>query len=75
MLHAHKEGDCTRHPGRFFGYTSGSTPILGSEGKYQIPLSRVRFNSLVGEDEIDLDIASLMMPQAVPVATPPPPSA
>lgn len=58
----------------FFGYTSGSTPILGSEGKYQVPLSRVRFNSLVGEDEIDLDSGFLMMPQAVPVATPLPAS-
>ena len=50
-----------------FGYYSGSVPTLGSDGKYQVPLTRVRFNTLVGEDEIDMDSAFLMMPQAVPV--------
>ncbi|MGA7794652.1 MAG: DUF499 domain-containing protein, partial [Candidatus Acidiferrales bacterium] len=29
----------------FFGYYSGSTPALGSDGKYQVPLARVRFNA------------------------------
>jgi hypothetical protein len=51
----------------FFGYYSGSTPTLGSDGKYQVPLARVRFNTPVGEDEIDLESGFLMMPQAVPV--------
>ena len=50
-----------------FGYCSGSAPTLGSDGKYQVPLTRVRFNTLVGEDEIDMDSGFLMMPQAVPV--------
>src|SRR5262249_28022626 len=31
-------------------------------------LDRVRFNTPVGEDEIDLDSGFLIMPQAVPVA-------
>lgn len=52
----------------FFGYYSGSTPSLGADGKYQVPLDRVRFNKTVGEDEIDLESGFLMMPQAVPVA-------
>ena len=51
----------------FFGYCSGSAPALGNDGKYQVPLTRVRFNTLVGEDEIDMDSGFLMMPQAVPV--------
>lgn len=55
---------------RFFGYCSGAAPTLGSDGKYQVPLSRVRFNTPVGEDEIDLESGFLMMPQALPVAAP-----
>src|SRR5271166_6440294 len=55
---------------RFFGYCSGASPTLGSDGKYQVPLSRVRFNIPVGEDEIDLESGFLMMPQAMPVAPP-----
>jgi len=35
-----------------------------------VPLSRVRFNAPVGEDEIDLDSGFLIMPQALPVAAP-----
>ena len=55
-----------------FGYCSGSVPVLGSDGKYQVPLARVRFNAVVGEDEIDMDSGFLMMPQAVPAPAPPP---
>ncbi len=54
----------------FFGYFSGSTPTLGADGKYQVPLARVRSNISVGEDEIDLDSGFLMMPSAIPVAVP-----
>jgi hypothetical protein len=56
----------------FFGYYSGSTPSLGSDGKYQVPVARVRFNATVTEDEIDLESGFLMMPGAVPVAAPTP---
>ena len=56
----------------FFGYYSGSDPLLGSDGKYQVPVARVRSNAIVGEDEIDLESGFLMMPQAVPVDTPAP---
>jgi hypothetical protein len=56
----------------FFGYYSGSTPALGSDGKYQVPVARVRFNTTVTEDEIDLESGFLMMPAAVPVAATPP---
>jgi hypothetical protein len=56
----------------FFAYYSGSTPVLGGDGKYQVPVDRVRSNAAVGEDEIDLESGFLMMPQAVPVAAPAP---
>jgi hypothetical protein len=56
----------------FFGYCSGSAPTLGSDGKYQVPVPRVRFNTTVSEDEIDLESGFLMMPGAVPVTAPSP---
>jgi hypothetical protein len=56
----------------FFGYYSGSPPALGSDGKYQVPVSRVRFNTTVTEDEIDLESGFLMMPGSVPVTAPSP---
>jgi hypothetical protein len=52
----------------YFGYYSGSIPVLGNDGKYQVPVERVRLNTMVGEDELDVDSGFLMMPQAVPVA-------
>jgi hypothetical protein len=56
----------------FFGYYTGSTPTLGGDGKYQVPLARVRSNVTVTEDEIDLESGFLMMPAAVPVTAAPP---
>jgi hypothetical protein len=55
---------------RFFAYCSGAAPTLGNDGRYQMPLSRVRFNTPVGEDEIDLESGFLMMRQAVPAEAP-----
>jgi hypothetical protein len=55
-----------------FGYFSGSIPVFGNDGKYQVPVARARFNTMVGEDEIDMDSGFIMMPQAVPVPAPPP---
>jgi Protein of unknown function (DUF499) len=55
-----------------FGYYSGATPVFGNDGKYQVPLARVRFNAVVSEDEIDLDTGFLMVPAALPVVPPPP---
>lgn len=53
-----------------FGFYSGATPIVGSDGKYQVPLARVRFSTVVSEDEIDVDSGFLVMPSALPVAEP-----
>jgi len=55
-----------------FGYCSGSTPTLGADGKYEVAIGRVRFNTAVAEDEIDVDSGFVMLPTAVPVAAPPP---
>jgi Protein of unknown function (DUF499) len=54
----------------FFGYYSGSVPASGSDGKYQVPVARVRFSAPVAEDEIDLESGFLMMPGTVPVSAP-----
>lgn len=53
---------------KLFGYYSGPTPALGADGKYQVPVSRVRFEVGLSEDEIDLDTGFLMMPQSLPVS-------
>jgi len=60
---------------RFFGYYSGSTPVFGDDEKYQVPLARLRFDTIVGEDEIDMDSGFLMMPQALPLPAPSPATA
>jgi hypothetical protein len=52
-----------------FGYVSG-VPELGADGKYQVPLAKVRFKMPVAEDEIDLESGFLMMPQAIPQPAP-----
>jgi hypothetical protein len=49
-----------------FGYYSGHPPTLGSDGKYQIPYNKIRFGTVVSDDEIDLASGFLMMPDAVP---------
>jgi Protein of unknown function (DUF499) len=54
----------------FFAYYSGSAPAFGNDGKYQVPLGRVRLNAGITEEEIDLESGFLMMPQAVPVVAP-----
>ena len=57
-----------------FGYTSGGVPALGPDGKYQITPAKVRFDTVVAEDEIDLDSGFVMLPQAIqepaPASTP-----
>jgi hypothetical protein len=61
-----------------FGYTAGSVPSLGPDGRYQLPLDKVRFGPpQVSDDEIDLDSGFLIMPPAIPqpapgLETPPP---
>jgi hypothetical protein len=54
-------------PDPAFGYFAGSAPEIGADGKYQVPMSRVRFAASVPDDEVDLEAGFLMMPQAVPV--------
>jgi len=49
-----------------FGYYSGSTPTLSSDGKYQVALDRVIIGKPIAEDEVDFDSGFLMMPSAIP---------
>jgi hypothetical protein len=51
-----------------FGYYTGAVPELDGEGKYQVPLVKVRFSTGVAEDEIDLESGFIMMPKAIPQA-------
>ncbi len=53
---------------RIFGYIGGGTPTLGDDGKYQVPATKVRFDTQITEDEIDLESGFIMVPQAIPVA-------
>jgi hypothetical protein len=55
---------------RAFGYTSGGTPVVGADGKYQIPPTKVRFDAVVAEDEIDLDSGFIMLPATIPQSAP-----
>jgi hypothetical protein len=56
-----------------FGYYAGSPPHLGDDGKYQVNESKVAFEKMVADDEIDLDMGFIMMPNAIPIAKPPEP--
>jgi hypothetical protein len=56
-----------------FGYTAGSVPSLGPDGRYQLPVDKVRFGPpQVSDDEIDLDSGFLIMPAAIPQSAPGP---
>ena len=49
-----------------FAYTSGPTPSLGPDGKFQVNREKVVINKRVAEDEIDLETGFLMEPGAIP---------
>ena len=53
-----------------FGYTSGGAPTLGLDGKYQVTPAKLRFDTVVADDEIDLDSGFVMLPQAIPQSAP-----
>lgn len=55
-----------------FGYVNVVAPPLGPDGKFQVPLAKVRFEHLIPEDEIDFDSGFLMLPQAIPHPAVPP---
>jgi hypothetical protein len=56
-----------------FGYTAGSVPSLGPDGRYQLPPDKVRFGPpQVSDEEIDLDSGFLIMPPAIPKPAPGP---
>ena len=55
-----------------FAYTGGGVPARGPDDKYQIASSKIRFETVVAEDEIDLESGFVMMPQAMPQVAPEP---
>jgi hypothetical protein len=55
-----------------FGYTSGPVPALGPDGKYEVPLHKIRYCVTVPDDEVDLESGFLIMPQAIPQPAPGP---
>ena len=57
---------------RIFGYIGGGVPTLGDDGKFQIPLAKVRFDTPVPVDEIDLESGFMMLPQTIPQPAPTP---
>lgn len=56
-----------------FGYFTGAAPALDASGKYQVAVSKVRFDEVISEDEVDLDSGFLMLPQAIPEEAAAPP--
>jgi hypothetical protein len=55
-----------------FGYVAATAPEIGTDGRYQVLLTKVRFATGVAEDEIDLESGFVMMPQAMPQPAPAP---
>ena len=51
-----------------FAYTSGGSPVLGADGKFQVSRDRVILGKPIAEDEVDFDSGFLMMLAAVPEA-------
>ena len=52
-----------------FGYVTGR-PELGDDGRYRIDSSRVAFEHIVANDEIDMDSGFLIVPAALPEKPP-----
>ncbi|SPE59274.1 hypothetical protein SBV1_3090008 [Verrucomicrobia bacterium] len=51
---------------RIFGYLGGGAPSLGTDGKYRVSASKVRFDTAIAPDEIDLDSGFILLPQSIP---------
>jgi hypothetical protein len=50
----------------FFAYSSGGSPTLNDDGKFQVNLDKVILRRSLADDEIDFDSGFLMVPAAVP---------
>lgn len=49
-----------------FAFTIGAAPTLGPDGKFQVSWDRIRFETTIAEDEVDLDSGFIMLPTALP---------
>ncbi len=58
-----------------FAYTSGSEPVLGANGKFQVSREKVVLGRQLAEDEVDFESGFLMVPAAVPDFAAPPAAA
>jgi hypothetical protein len=54
-----------------FGYTSGSVPVIGPDGKFQVARLKVAFETEIADDEVDLESGFIVLPAAIPVAVAP----
>jgi hypothetical protein len=57
-----------------FGFYSGSSPLLGPDGKFQVSETKIAYEKTVPEDEIDLEVGFIMMPDSIPKTRAPEPS-
>lgn len=55
---------------RTFAYIGGGTPPLSADGKYQVTPGKIRFDTTIALDEIDLESGFVMLPQAIPQPAP-----
>ena len=52
--------------------TPGWPRNFGPDSKYQVNAVKVAYEKAVAEDEIDMDMGFIMMPDAIPKVEPPP---
>lgn len=58
-----------------FGYYSGTPPVMGPDGTYQVDAQKVAYRRQVDADEIDLELGFIMLPAAIPTGQPAEPPA
>jgi len=57
-----------------FAYWGQGEPLLGSDGKYQVPREKIAFGTILREDEIDLDKGFIILTEGLPSEGPAPPT-
>jgi len=45
-----------------FGFITSGPPTLGVDGRFQVPLEKVRFGATVADDEVDLESGFIRLP-------------
>jgi hypothetical protein len=52
-------------------FTTGKPPTLGANGRLQVSWDKVRFETILAEDEVDLDSGFVMLPSGLPTTPAP----